>query len=368
MSSHATQMQNAILRIASKSDEGLDLTKIPSQASIGIKLPEDTISSGEKVVIIGATDPVGTICSVVQSVENEGTVLVIDSDLTSLNESKKEIDQTVNKNVQFLQAELDDFQTNSIVISEFLSDHPIQNISSYRSLQSVIEEQRTNNPLVADESVDVIIIDTCINGLPVFRIRKTLSEAFRVLRRGGRIVIKSILADEQVPDPFPYTSESKNLTYVPLEKEIMDFLEDTGFYGMKFIQRANFPIKVVKGVEFRSFIVDGYKGKQGICLDQGHAVIYRGPWSEVLDDDGHRYVRGDRVAVCSKTFNIVKQEPYKNEFMYIPPYVEIPKDQAPLFDCDTPQLREPSVTKGRKSVFEVKSTNDDSCMTPGDCC
>ena len=34
-------------------------------------------------------------------------------------------------------------------------------------------------------------------------------------------------------------------------------------------------------------IVEAFKGKEGPCLERNQAVIYKGPFKEVLDDDDH---------------------------------------------------------------------------------
>ena len=50
-----------------------------------------------------------------------------------------------------------------------------------------------------------------------------------------------------------------------------------------------------------------YKGKEGPCIERNQAVIYRGPWKQVVDDDGHTLERGARMAVCDKTFKLYSQ-------------------------------------------------------------
>ncbi|MGQ0814995.1 MAG: hypothetical protein ACT4O1_11080 [Gemmatimonadota bacterium] len=52
-------------------------------------------------------------------------------------------------------------------------------------------------------------------------------------------------------------------------------------------------------------------GAQGPCLERNQAVIYRGPWKQVCDDDGHVLERGRRMAVCDKTFRLYQQAPYE---------------------------------------------------------
>ena len=49
------------------------------------------------------------------------------------------------------------------------------------------------------------------------------------------------------------------------------------------------------------------------------AVIYRGPFKQVLDDDEHRMERGKRYSVCDKTYNLYKKASYRDSFEFIDP-------------------------------------------------
>ena len=55
---------------------------------------------------------------------------------------------------------------------------------------------------------------------------------------------------------------------------------------MEIVNRDERPWRTIQGVEFRSITVVAHKGKQGPCLERKQAVIYRGPWRKVTDDDG----------------------------------------------------------------------------------
>ncbi len=366
--SNAMRLQNLALSIAARNPTELDLTQ-KIENSLCKYLPEDAVRPGDRVVIIGAADATTTQI-VARQAGWSGSVLVIESEDDNLEQVKQQALEVENQlgyvNWHFEKAELDNLCTNPVFVSQFLAESPITDIKSYSTFQLALTNQRNEDPFVPDNSVDVVILDTSVNRLPVLRVKTLLSEAFRVLRRGGRLILLLLLADEPVPEKLPTLLSKQDLSYIPLETEIMTLLADAGYYGMSYLRRAELPLKVVTGAELRIFTVQGYKGKQGICLDRGHAVIYQGPWREVLDDDGHRYVRGERVAVCQKTYEILNRAPYKDEFFGIPCYLEIPADQAPLFDCNTPQHRDPQVTKGKKSVFEAQG----SCCSPssGSCC
>ena len=65
---------------------------------------------------------------------------------------------------------------------------------------------------------------------------------------------------------------------------------------MKIVKRDEKPWRTIQGIEFRSITVVAHKGKQGPCWERRQAVIYRGPWRKVIDDDGHVLERGRRMA------------------------------------------------------------------------
>lgn len=122
--------------------------------------------------------------------------------------------------------------------------------------------------------------------------------------------------------------------------------EDAGFYGIRLLKRDAQPWQTVQGIEFRSVTVKAFKGKQGDCFELNQAVVYRGPFREVLDDDGHRLRRGDRVAVCDKTFNLYRKSPYAEHFEFIEPRVPVKPEEAKPYDCGRTKLRHPRETKG----------------------
>jgi hypothetical protein len=153
------------------------------------------------------------------------------------------------------------------------------------------------------------------------------------------------------------------------EDRFLEMFERAGFYGIEMLSRQDEPWQVVEGIEFRSVTVRAFKGKEGPCLDRNQAVIYKGPWRTVSDDDGHTLHRGLRMAVCDKTFSIMTDPrgPYGDSVLAVPPRVEVPPDDAAPFDCGRDAVRHPRETKGmeyRKTV----TNNGPSCdCGPGEC-
>jgi arsenite methyltransferase len=144
--------------------------------------------------------------------------------------------------------------------------------------------------------------------------------------------------------------------------------EAAGFYGVEILVRQAEPWQVIDGIEFRSMTVQAFKGKEGACQERNQAVVYKGPWKVVQDDDGHMLYRGERMAVCDKTFQIYThpQGPYHQDMILLPPYTDIPLESAGVFDCSRDQFRHPRETKGLD--YRATVTNDSACCAPSESC
>lgn len=81
------------------------------------------------------------------------------------------------------------------------------------------------------------------------------------------------------------------------EDRFLAAFEEAGFHGIEIFKRQRDPWRTVEGIEFRSVTVVAHKGKKGPCLERNQAVIYRGPFKCVQDDDGHVYQPSARMQV-----------------------------------------------------------------------
>src|SRR5260370_34037305 len=141
--------------------------------------------------------------------------------------------------------------------------------------------------------------------------RQLFEKIFRVLRKGGRAVICDIASDEDVPEQLQTDPElwSGCISGALTEDGFLAAFESAGFYGIQILKRDVDPWRTVQGIEFRSVTIEAFKGKQGECFERNQAVIYRGPFKEVLDDDNHQMERGRRYAFCDKTYTLHKNPP-----------------------------------------------------------
>ena len=145
------------------------------------------------------------------------------------------------------------------------------------------------------------------------------------------------------------------------EDEFLEAFAEAGLYGVEILKREIEPFAVVEGIEFYSVTVRAYKGKEGPCWDTNQAVTYKGPWKAVIDDDGHTLYRGQRMAVCEKTYAIYSKEPYASQVVGIEPKEAIPVEDAKPFACDQDALRPARVTKGADYNETTEACGTDCC-------
>ncbi len=270
-------------------------------------------------------------------------------------------------NVEFRRGRIQDLALDCDRLDEALRRQPVTSTEALLRAASLTEELRRTHPLVADGSVDVVVSNCVLNLVDGQEKPRLFREIYRVLRDGGRAVISDIVCDEPVPDEMQQDPElwSGCIAGALTENGFLQAFEAAGFHGIRILERQREPWRTINGIEFRSVTIEAFKGKEGICLERRQAVIYKGPFREVLDDDNHRMLRGERYAVCDKTFRLYQREPYRSCFEFIEPLEEVPLAAAQPFDCSRTALRHPRETKGLDYQITTEAT---SCCEPGKCC
>lgn len=332
--------------------------------------PSRYVRPGETVLDLGSGG--GKICFIAsQIVGVEGRVIGVDVNDEMLELARKAAPQVAQKvgyaNVEFLRGQIQDLALSLDTLDKHLSANPIQSATELVKLDDLTARLRAESPLVPDNSIDIVVSNCVLNLVRSEHKGALIREIFRVLKRGGRIAISDIVSDEDVPEALRNDPQlwSGCVSGAFQELELLRELEAAGFYGIEVDVWTEDPFAVVEGIEFRSLTVTAYKGKEGPCYEAGQAVVYRGPWSEVKDDDGHVLRRGERTAVCAKTYEIMTRAPYADQLVGIAPREEIPVEEQKLFDCSRSAIRDPRETKG--GDYRVTQSPGESCE-PGSCC
>lgn len=314
--------------------------------------PTRHLNPGETVLDLGSGS--GKVCFLAsQVVGPTGCVIGVDMNDDMLALARRNTAEVARRigyaNTSFKKGKIQDLRLDREWLDGLVRAEPVCSEADLARLEARIAEQRKSCPLVPDASVDVVISNCVLNLVRAEDKQGLFAEIFRVLRRGGRAVISDIVSDEDVPESLQRDPElwSGCISGALREDFFLAAFEQAGFYGVTLLERQAEPWRTVEGIEFRSVTVAAYKGKEGPCWDQKHAVVYRGPFRQVEDDDGHVLRRGIPTAVCEKTFRIYAQEPYRAHLELIPPRVLIPLEDAPPFPCTGGALRrDPRETKG----------------------
>ncbi len=333
--------------------------------------PTPYVREGETVLDLGSGG--GKLCYIAaQVVGAEGHVIGVDCNREMLNLARKHAPTVAERlgyaNVDFRYGLIQDLALDLDALALELSHKPVRDPAGYLELRHTEEHLRRESPLVADDSVDCVLSNCVLNLVRQQDRRQLFAEIFRVLRRGGRAAISDIVCDETVPERLQQDPDlwSGCITGAFREDEFLKAFEDAGFHGIEVVKRESDPWRTVEGIEFRSVTVVAYKGKQGPCLERNQAVVYRGPFKKVEDDDGHAYRRGERIAVCDKTFQLLQQAPYSGLFDAIEPRNYVPLDDALPFDCRRSVKRDPRETKG--NGYDVTTEAADDCCGEDACC
>lgn len=331
--------------------------------------PSRHLRAGETVLDLGSGT--GKICFIAaQIVGAKGRVIGIDMTDEMLSVARRNAPIVAGRlgyaNAEFHKGRIQDLALDLELLDRELAAHPITGANAFLAADELARELRVRHPLVRDDSIDVVVSNCVLNLVESSAKRQLFSEIFRVLKKGGRAIISDIVSDEDIPEVMQNDPElwSGCISGALREDFFLQAFEQAGFYGIRILERGEKPWCTVKGFEFRSVTLEAFKGKQGPCFERKQAVIYKGPFKEVLDDDGHRMERGKRYAVCDKTYQLYKQPPYRDCFEFVDPLEPVPLDQAIPFTCAKNSLRHPRETKGQK--YNVTS-GPSQCCDGGTC-
>ncbi len=288
------------------------------QRDYGCGDPSKYVRPGETVLDLGSGG--GKICYIAsQVVGAEGRVIGVDMTSEMLELARRwqgEMAQRIGwDNVRFHRGRIEDLALDHDRLAAWLAEHPVTDLDGHRALEAECERLRREEPMVPDASVDVVVSNCVLNLVAPGLKRQLFEEIHRVLRDGGRAVISDIVCDREVPLALQQDPElwAGCISGAFEERAFLDAFVAAGFHGVEVLVRQAEPWRVVEGIEFRSVTVAAYKAEGG-CADLGQSVAYRGPFAAVVDENGNRFARGERVPVRSGAFARLGREPYAGAF------------------------------------------------------
>ena len=213
-------------------------------------------------------------------------------------------------NVEFRRGKIQDLKTNLELLDQHLQDNPVRSVADLSRLEEFETRIRREQPLIADESIDVIVSNCVLNLVrPEDKkaiVRRDVPRA-QARRPGGDLRYRQRRGGAGTSGARSRSLERLCVRRFSRRRVSARFRRSQVSWHPDRRVSVRAPYQTVEGIEFRAITVTAYKGKEGPCIERNQAVIYRGPWKQVVDDDGHTLERGARMAVCDKTFKLYSQ-------------------------------------------------------------
>jgi SAM-dependent methyltransferase len=286
--------------------------------------PTPYVRPGDTVLDLGSGG--GKVCFIAAQIAGaNGRVIGVDCNREMLALARRHQPTVARRlgfeNTQFRCGLIQDLRLDLELLAEELAREPVNDQWGWLRIRSVEDRLRNERPMIPDESIDCVLSNCVLNLVRSIDRKQLFAEIFRVLRTNGRAAVSDIVADRDVPEHLQKDSHlwSGCISGAYREDAFLRAFEEAGFHGIEIMARQSEPWQVVEGVEFRSLTVVAYKGERGPSSREEQALIYRGPFRKVEDDEGRVFVRGERTAVGETTFRRLQREPYQGKFVAIDP-------------------------------------------------
>ncbi|MFK8067604.1 MAG: methyltransferase domain-containing protein [Gammaproteobacteria bacterium] len=310
--------------------------------------PSRYVREGDTVLDLGSGS--GKICYMAaQLVGEKGKVIGVDMNDDMLGLAKKYQNEMAGKigtdRVEFVKGQIQDLAVDLEAMDQYLAKNPVKDFMAASELRVWQEQQKKNDPLIKNNTIDLVVSNCVLNLVHDSEKQQLIEEIFRVTKPGGRVAISDIVSDEDSSEQMKNDPElwSGCISGALAEDDFLQAFVDAGFVAVSLDKWGDEPWQVVEGIEFRTVTITASKPEAVDCLDYGHAVIYKGPFKEVYDDEGHVYPRGKRIAVCERSFDLLTGGFYGDQFIGITPTV---KTEPRNWCHPAGTLRMPAETKG----------------------
>ncbi len=294
--------------------------------------PSQYLNKGETVLDLGSGT--GKICFIAsQVVGAEGRVIGVDMTDDMLEVARRSAPVVAENigyaNVSFRKGRIQDLKLDLDALDAALSGNPVADTDGLLALEETVETLRREQPLVEDASIDVVVSNCVLNLVDADKKRTLFAELYRVLKDGGRAVISDIVSDRPVAPEMREDPElwSGCLSGAFTESDFLTAFEEAGFHGIRYRKFDLQPWRIVDGIVFRSVTVEAFKAPEEIGGTGRHAVIYKGPYRSVEDEEGNLLRRGERVAVSDQQLERYRRSPYKESLVLVGPENETDAEQ-----------------------------------------
>jgi ubiquinone/menaquinone biosynthesis C-methylase UbiE len=320
--SEGAKEQQASLCCPVSYDAGL-LAMLPDEIiekDYGCGDPSRYVQQGDVVLDLGSGG--GKVCYMAaQLVGQAGLVIGVDMNDDMLALARKYQHEMAVKldtdRVSFVKGHIQDLALGIDALEEYLQTHPVRSHDDYAALKAWEVAQRIDNPLVQDQSVDLVISNCVLNLVADHEKQQLISEIYRVLKPGGRVAISDIVSNKPIPQSMKNDLAlwSGCISGAFREDEFLNEFSDAGFGAVCYDKWDAEPWQVVEGIEFRSVTLTAVKPVSDERQTGDKTIIYRGPFAAVVDDEGKIYTRGQRVDVSEAVHSMLLNPAFNEAFI-----------------------------------------------------
>jgi arsenite methyltransferase len=230
--------------------------------------PSRYLQTGETVLDLGAG--AGKICFIAsQVVGPKGKVIGVDMTDAMLEVARRNAVIVAQRlgyaNVEFRKGRIQDLQLDVELLDRQIKQNPVSDTESFFKMIEVAEDLRACQPLVASNSIDVIVSNCVLNLVETRAKQQLFEDMLRVLQPAGRAVISDIIADRPVPEDLQKDPElwSGCISGAFTESGLLHAFAAAGFHEVQILERGETPWRIVAGIDFRSVTVRAFKRKTG---------------------------------------------------------------------------------------------------------
>jgi len=165
--------------------------------------PSRYLAAGETVLDLGSGT--GKVCFIASQVVGLGGRVIgvdVNGDMLSVARAAAPVvaERVGHGGVGFRKARIQDLALDLDALAQWLAAHPVDDLTSLAAAEAEQRRLRAHAPLVADDSIDVVMSNCVLNLVATEQKTALFDEIFRVLRRGGRAVISDIVSSTEVPE------------------------------------------------------------------------------------------------------------------------------------------------------------------------
>ncbi|WP_219418772.1 methyltransferase domain-containing protein [Pseudonocardia nigra] len=208
----------------------------------GCEDPSRYLAAGETVLDLGSGT--GKICFIAsQVVGPAGRVIGVDvnDDMLAVARAAAPVvaERVGHGGVEFGKARIQDLALDLDALARWLAAHPVADLASLAALEAEQRRLRARAPLLADDSVDVVMSNCVLNLVATEQKTALFDEIFRVLPRGGRAVISDIVSSTEVPQQLRADPKlwSGCISGALQEEAFLAAFERAGFHGIHLVKR-----------------------------------------------------------------------------------------------------------------------------------